>query len=898
MDWKTRLRRALETADGSVEEDVLEELAQHARATHEAALAEGCTADEADARLAALIERWRADAAVLRRNGRRTPAPAPPPEVSPSLLTDLGRDVTYALRLLRRQPGFTFLVVATMALGIGATTTLFGAVWGVLAKPLPWPDADRLVVLKETRGGHAPRFGSFTNAAYIAWREDAANLEELGAWAPGMVVMSAGGGAGSERVRVTAATASCLRALGVRPLLGALFEAKDEESNVVLLSESLWRRRFGGDPAAVGRTVDLDGEPHTIVGVVPDDQAYPDRRSRAWVPFHVPLATGNTLSMFEAVAKLRPGITPAQAAAEGVVRGRFAADTGMTTMAIFGGSGPVEVAAKPLREAITGDVRRPLLVLLAGVGLLLAIATTNVASLQLARATTRRRELAIRAALGATGSRAVRQLVIEGLVSGLLGGAAGVGLAWILHWKAAALLPADFPRAQAIGIDLPVAIFAACLALVVGGLVGLLPALQTRRLDLVRSLADDGGAPGSGWVRGSVARQRMWILSGQVAFACVLLVGASLVGRSFVAMLHADRGYDPSQILSVPIPMPAQAYTPELRAARVAGILDRLSEIPDVHHVAFTSETPLTPGGSTSSMTLPSKDAPGGTIMVQASPRLVSPGYFSTLGLRIVSGRPLEPSDTEAGSFVVVVNETFAKRYLKGAPLDTQIPAGVWGRADKPAAVVGVVEDVRYLGAGVTSIPEMYFPVAQHPQGLESGVATLLVRGGNSTALAGAIRTAVAETDATLVPEAILTLEDRLLSTSLARPRLYAALLGGFAVLALAVTGVGLFGALSYSVAQRTRELGIRSALGAQRRDLVQLVVRQGIGFALGGIAAGLLASAWLGRFVGTLLYGVSADDATTYVAVPVVLLAVVATACVGPAWRASRLDPVRALRS
>ena len=900
MDWNARIRAAFDDASVRVPEaDVIEELAQHARAMYEAARAEGCTHLEANDRVTEQITVWQRESAALLHKSTRLPTVEPPSPVSSSAFASTAQDVRYAARLLRRQPRFALLAILTMALGIAATTILFGVTYGTLMRPLPWPDAERLVVLKETRGGKAPRFLSFSNAAYLAWREQASTVEELGAWSQRVVTLADTGD--PARIRITAATASLFRVLGTRPLIGSTFEKKDESSPVVILSESLWRERFSGDPTALGRSVRLDGQPHTIIGVVEDRLFYPDSQSRAWVPFRVVPATGNYLSMFNAVARLRPGATALQASDEGTARGHFAAQTGMTTMAIFGGDGAVEVTATPLREALTSDVHRPLIVLLVGVALLLLIATTNVASLQVARATTRRRELAIRSALGASSSRVARQLVIETLVLGLAGGAAGLALALILARGVPVILPLDFPRVGDFAVDGTVILFTLGISIVTSLLAALLPALRMRRLNLVESLAEDGIAPVGLSGRSGVTRTRLLIIGGQVAMACVLLVGALLLGRSFVALLNADRGFDPSKVLSARVSMPDGAYTPQRRQAIVGQVLERLLSVPDVRAVAFTSEFPLTPGGSTSALTLPSRTAVGGSVSVQASPRIVSADYFSALGLRLIAGRSLEHSDTETSQRVVVVNSTFAKRYLDDAPLGTKIPVAVWGQQDRrtEAIVVGVVEDVRYVAMTATTLPEMYFSYRQFSGGLPVTVATLLVRSDDTpTALASVVRSVVRQADDGLVAEAVMTLEDRLLTTSLARPRLYAILLGSFAVVAILVTGVGLFAVLSFTVSQRTRELGVRAALGASRGELVRLVVWQGIGVALGGLAAGLLASVSLARYLASLLYEIKPADGATYIAVPVILIAVAAISCFAPARRASRLDPLRALRS
>ena len=899
--WRARLVAALPP----LADDVIEELAQHARAAYDTARAEGCDHNDADARVARLIDAWRVNAPALRHRVGR-PAAVDPPTGSSSSLVGIAQDVRYALRVLVRQPRFALLVILTMALGIGTTTTLFGVTYGVLMKPLPWADGDRIVQLKETRGGSAPRFGSFSNTAFLAWREQMSKIEGLAAWSARTQTVT--GASEPERIRVISAAPNIFKVLGVQPMLGTLFTDQDDTKPVVVVSETLWRRRFAADPNVAGRVLHLDGEPFTILGVIADAQGFPDNQIRAWLPFRVQQPTNNLLSMFEAVAKLAPGATAAQAAAEGTARGRFVADTGMTTTAIFGNQGAVEISARSLQDAITADTRRPLLVLLAAVVLLLAIATTNVAGLQFARGTSRRREFAIRTALGASRSRVVRQLVIESVALGLAGGALGLGLAVWLHRMAPSILPADFPRVQELGIELPVVWFAVVISILASLACGLLPARQVGRMNLVAGLAEDGVSPvGASW-RSTAARARLFIIAAQVAASCVLLIGASLLGRSFIALLHADRGYDAADVLTTAIPM-GPAYTPQRRVEILGNVIERLKATPGVRAVAFTSEAPVTPGGSTSSMTLPARDTASGPTRIQASPRIVSPAYFSALGLRILVGRALADSDTASSQPVVVVNETFASKYL-GEPwtiaaqervLGGTLPMGVWGASQtgRNAVIVGVVEDVRYIGARTLSLPEMYFASNQLPFGMRSPVGTLLVRAdGDRSLVASELRTALRDADAALVATPVMTLEDRLLMTSLARPRLYAGLLGAFALVALVVTGVGLFGVLSFVVAQRTRELGVRAALGARRIDLVGLVIRQGLGVAMAGTVAGLIAAAWLVRFLSALLFGVTSHDAVTYAVVPAVLLVVSLLACLAPALRAARLDPLRALRS
>ena len=897
MDWHARIRSALARTVDSPDPDVVEELAQHAGAMYAAARAAGRSPEEADRLVCQQIDVWQREAAALRRRVVSAPAVEPPAAVRVSTLAGVSQDIRYAVRMVLRQPRFASLVVCTVAAGIAATTTVFSVTYGVLVSPLPWPDSHRLVVLKETRGGRSPRFGAFTNAAYLAWREQASTIEEMAAWSSRSVILA---GAGDpERIRVVAGSASLFGVLRARPLIGTLFTAKDEATRVVVLSEGIWRQRFGAGADVLGRSVALDGERFAIIGVLPDALAYPDSQTRAWIPLRVGSTMGNSLSMFNALARLQESATPEHAAAEGTERGRHAAATGPTTVAIFGGDGPIAVSAIPLHDAITGEIRRPLLVLLAAVLLLFVVAIANVGGLQLAQATTRRRELAIRAALGATSARVVRQLLIESVCLSAAGGAAGAALAWVLSAMLPSILPADFPRADAAGLSGAVLMFAATMSGAAGVLFGLLPARRARHINLVASLCEGGTSPVGVSARTGIARTRLAMIAFQVAIACVMLVGASLLGRSFVKLLTADRGLDP-RVIAARLSMPAANYTPARRSEVLTRILERVAALPGVNAAALASELPLVAGGSTASVRLPRHGPNGGPITVQASPRLVSPGYFAVLGLRMLAGRPLQDSDTLASQPVVVVNETFARSYLRHQALGVEVPVGFWYQ-DQPqlATVVGVVEDVRYVGASTVSQPEMYFSYRQVGTGVPTADASLLVQTESAPRVfVPLLRTAVREADDRLVAESAMTFRDRLLLTSLARPRLYAVLFGSFAAAAVLVVAVGLFGVLSYTVAQRSRELGIRLALGAQRRDLILMVVRQGIGVAVAGVIVGLTIAAVLGRFVGTLLYGVSPGDPLTYVVVPAVLLVLSAAASYIPARRAASVDPLRTLRA
>jgi putative ABC transport system permease protein len=911
LDWPGRIRAALAAHQHTPDADVVEELAQHAAATDEAARADGCDVAEATRRVDALIAAWCADASRLRRRPARQPMPPPPP-ADGAAWAGLMQDVKYGMRLLRRQPGFTFVAILTMALGIGATTTLFSITYGVLLKPLPWPDADRLVRLSESRLGHEPRVhGTITNGTYISWHAQPSTIEELGGWITAATTLSTGGG-DSVRLRTAAITPSLFTVLKARPWRGRLFVAADGRpggsfaaADVILLSYGLWQEQFGGRDGAVGSVMQVGGKPLTVIGVMPPDFAFPDRETRAWTPFAVASVLGDQgahrISIFSALARLRPGVTPAQAAAEGSSRARSAPDPGLAAVAMFGGNGPAEIAAVPAIDMMTAEVRPALLVLLAAVTLLLVTATANVASLQLARATTRRREIAIRAAIGAGVGRLTRQLVVESAIVGAAGGVVGVALALALHRALPSLLPADFPRLTDVAIDARVMLFAVLVSMVASVACGLLPSLFARRLNVTESLADGGSAPVGGGMRSPTVRARTIIMVGQVAIACLLLIGASLLTRSFVALLNVDRGYNPRNLLTARLPMPA-AFSITRRTAVLDALTERLRPMPGVSNVAFGNALPLLSTGGFRSFTMRPPSDPSIEIAVSAMQRVVSPGYFQALGLRLIAGRELSGADTMTSALAIVVNKSFAAKYLGSNPVGAIVPNLGMCRGDNDRwEVVGVVEDMRQGGFPVDDTAthaEIFMPYGQVGCAAAVPDPILVVRTNDDPAPhTAALRTLLRDVEPTLAFDSVMTMEDRVMTT-LAKPRLYAVVLVGFGAFALLIAGVGMFGVLSYSVAQRSREIGVRTALGATPASIVALIVRQVAAIWATGIAVGLWLAFAASQSLTEVLYGVNPHDRISFTLVPALLAIVTAIACIVPARRAARVDPLTALRA
>jgi putative ABC transport system permease protein len=899
MDWKTRVTSAL---GPSTDDSVLEELAQHAAATYASARAEGCDAAEAEQRVTEQIHGWAANPGLLRRRPKRDLA-VEPPAGSASPFSAIAQDTRYAWRLLRRQPAYAALVIATMALGIAATTVIGSVAYGVLLKPLPWADAPRLVRLYESRQGSTRRLAPLmTNATYWEWRTAPKTLDAIAAWSGSQVTLAGSGVA--QRIQIAEVTPSLLPMLHAAPFLGRTFAEGDEEpgrARVIVLSHGLWQQSFGGRPDVLGQTLRLNSTDYSVIGVMPAGFAFPDKAARAWTPFHVspvvsPGTPGFSISMFQAIGRLRPGVTPAQAAAEGTVRGRAAPPHTPVAMAVFGSDGAVEVTAVAMLDAVTRDVRPAILILLTAVVLLLATATLNVASLQLARVSARRRELAIRSALGAARGRLIRQALIENLLVGVLGGITGLALAAAMHRATPALLPADFPRLDDLAFDFRIQAFAIAVSLAAGFGCGLLPALAVARRDLVPALVEDSLAPIGSGMRSHTARARAMIMAGQIAIACVLLVGALLLSRSFVRMLHADLGYQAGNLLTARVILPGPGYTPDRKLQVLEEIVTRMEAIQGVSRAAFTTSIPFSGNLSLSSFPLRKRD---GTIqVVQSGSRQISPGYFTALGQKVLEGREFTSQDA-ATDMVVIVNREFSRRYLEGRALGWTLPSSssrrIAGRPSTDRPIIGVVEDTMRQSVTDTPEPEMYFVANQLP--IVSDNLSLVVRtAGDPRPLVASLRSIVQTVAPSAPLESVMTMEDRLAAT-LARPRLYAVLLGTFAAFALAIAGVGLFGVLSYTVAQRAREIGVRTALGAQVRDIVGLVIGQSMAIAGAGVAVGLVASFWLTSALQKFLYGVTPHDVLSFSVVAGVLFAVSVLASVVPARRAAKVNPVQVLR-
>jgi predicted permease len=817
------------------------------------------------------------------------------------------QDIRYALRLLRRQPGYVAVAVLGIALGVGATTTLFSVTYGVLLKPLPWREPDRLVRLEERRGGRTGRIPwTITNGTYLAWR-DSSTVDAIGGW---MSLSSTFSDRGEpERIRLGRLTPTIFTVLDARPQIGRIFTAEDaatRQVDTVLLSHGLWQRRFGGSADVLGRSVSIDYQPYTVVGIMPAEFVFPDRETHAWIPAHIaPVHSDDgsriSLQIFGAIARMRPGITPAQVAAEGTGRARATRDPGSAALALFGSAEPPTIGATPALDVVVAEVRPAIRVLLAAVLLLFATALASVATIQLARAARRRRDMTVRAALGASTAALARHWLVESTVVGGIGGALGVAWARLLIAALPSILPADFPRAAEITLDWRVAVASAVATLAAIIVCGMVPTIQSRRIDLVRSLADDHLAPVGGSLRTPATRLRFGIMAAQIAVACVLLIGAGLLGRSLQSLINIDRGYDPANLLTARLPLRAGA-TYATSATMLEAVAERLRALPGVTAASFGNALPLVSAGAMSGFTARLPRDPSTLSQVQAFHRTVAPAYFTAMGLRLRAGRLLTDGDTASSQPVLVVNKSFADQYLGERPIGRRLPLNLYRQVEWE--IVGVVDDMKQGGLETAGFvrtadalqPEMFSSYRQFGEMRLESIFFVARTAADPTSLAPTVRAIVRDEAPALVLDSVVTMDDRLMS-SLSRPRTYALVLAGFAAFALAIATVGLFGVLSYSVGQRSREIGVRTALGAQTADIVGLVLRSGAAITATGLFVGLGVAALLVRLLSHALYGVDPFDPITFIVVPLVLALAAGLACVVPARRAARIDPIRMLR-
>jgi putative ABC transport system permease protein len=869
-----------------------------------------------DENLAAGASPEEARSEALRRFGNRTLMQEQSREVWMfRWLDDLVQDLRFAFRSFRGSPGFATVAVVTLALGIGANTAIFTVVNAALLRPLPYRDAGRLVMVwDQLLNLGLMRFGA-SYADYFDYRDQNRVFEDIAAYSSQQFDLT--GSTQPERVPGVRVSANLLPLLGASTALGRTFTNDENQAGrdtVVLLSDALWRRRFGADPTLIGKIISLDGLPHTVVGILPrgfrfstDGSDSPD----VWVPIALhPDPARTTEGVLSLIARLKPGVTLERAQAEmstiaarleqqfHLYRGPHGEDAGYAVLVV------------PLRDQVFGDMRQSLLVLLGAVGFVLLIACANVANLLLARAAARQKEMAIRAALGAGRLRVMRQLLTESLMLGLLGGAAGLVVA---RWGLRLLLAASPAQAARLGAVAPVVLdsrvlaFTLLVALLTGLLFGLAPAFEVTRFNLNESLKEGGRisvarlAGTAGNMRRHLSRRAALVIV-QVALSMVLVLGAALLIRSFVKLLEVDPGFNPEKLVTAQITLPQFQYREDYQvAAFFEQLLGRVRALPEVKSVGAVSGLPLNgrAGGDPFSIEgRPWRPTAAGSKTPQfMDHETVTADYFRTLQIPLIAGREFTEQDAAGSLPVAVINQTMArgfwppedhidpigKRIMPGAPH----PGAAW------LSIVGVVGDVKSAALDVASIPQMYRPLGQHPvRTMRLAIRT----SADPMSVVSEVRRQLFALDKDR-PLYHITSMEQIVSDSVAPRRFDLLLLAAFAALALVLAAVGIYGVMSYSVAQRTHEIGVRLALGARSGDVLRLVARQGLALALAGIAIGIAASLALTRLISGLLFSVRATDPVTFVSVSVLLAAVALVASLVPARRATRIDPMAALR-
>lgn len=803
-------------------------------------------------------------------------------------LEHLMQDIRYGARALRRSPGFATVAALTLALSIGATTAIFTVVNGVILRPLPYKDADRVVMLWETTKEIPQIMVSYPN--YLDWRTRVTTLDGLALYNPYGAFNLTGDG-DTERISTGLGTGNLFDVLGVQAAIGRTFRPEDDvvgAARVAILTDGLWRRRFGADTNVLGETVTLDGEKYTIVGVLPERVTL--GRVDIWAPIGLWADTEKYTTRENhpgtiAIGRVKPGVTLDQVRADLSRVSRQLEVEYPTANAGIGSSG------EWFLEMVVGDIRRPLYLLLGSVGLVLLIACANIANLLLGRATARQREMALRLAIGAKRGRIVKQLVTENLLLSLVGGALGVGLAWVGVRVLLALRPANIPRLVDVHLDGTVLAFAFAVSLVTGLVFGLVPALQSAKGSLVTSLKD--GAKGATASRMRL-RMRSTLMVAEVAIALVLLVGAGLLMRSFAKLTSVDPGVDPRNVVAGLVQLPTTRYPDTLmRHARFAELLERAKAIPGVTDAALASDIP-TNSSWQAGVTFDGMPpvTPGNEPILNAV--LVTPEWFSTMRMRVIAGRSIAASDVRGSDAVVVISEAIAKRYLAGLnPVGRQLRLGPAGNNGPLITIVGVVNDVKDGGLGRESRGTMYFAMKQRaPTTLWLAVRSTSPK----EVVVPQMRSALATIDKDVPLASIQTLEESI-DGSVAAPRFSMLMLGIFAAIALVLAAVGIYGVISYSVAQRTHEIGVRVALGAQRLNVLGMVIRQALVVTGLGIAIGTAGALAAGTLVARMLFGVAPTDPATFTVVALGLAMVSLIAAAVPAWRAMRLDPIAALR-
>jgi predicted permease len=808
-------------------------------------------------------------------------------------LEQLLQDIRRGVRRLRKSPGFTAIAILTLALGIGASTSIFSVVNAVLLGHLPYRDPSRLAMIWGTNARRGVNKTPVSAGDYAEWKQKNTVFQDIASSYDNQVTLT---GAGNPQFLFGYNfSANYFSILGVSPQLGRTFTAEEDRPGapkVVVLSDKLWRGTFLADPGILGKTITLDGEPYRVVGVMPRTFDFVPG-TQLWMPIALPDSALNDYQhpFIRVMGRLKPGVSVEQAQDQMTALAlQIAAEHPSTDT----GNG---VTITPLRSQLAGDIQTPLLVLSGAVGFVLLIACANVASLLLARATARHKEIAACAALGASRARLLRQFLTESLLLSLAGGALGMALALWCTKFLVSIFPNDIanvsiPRVESIPINLPVLFFALAATLITGLLFGVAPAMQSARANAADVLKESsrGASPGS-----RSARLRRILVVAEIALSLVLLAGAGLLIESFERVVHANLGFEPDHVLGVEGFLAANRYPanqPDKQRAFVRNVLDRMKSLPGVLSVGAANTLPLTGFWGEADFLVEGRPLPKPGETPNADNRFITPGYFSTLRVPLLTGRDFNAADRDGSRRVAIVDQTLANRYLGGSALGKRLNLGT---PEKPEwwEVVGEVENIKAFGLEHADLPTLYRPLEQHPWPL---IAFAIRTNGDPAALLHSSEQAVWDVDQDQPIFRALPLST-LAAQSVALRRVSTLLLAGFAGLALVLAGVGIYGVMAYSVARRTHEIGTRMALGAQPNDVLRLVLGEGARLTVAGIITGVLAALVLTRFMASFLFGISASDPLTFAGVAILLAFIALAACYIPARKAMHTDPIVALK-
>jgi putative ABC transport system permease protein len=799
------------------------------------------------------------------------------------------QDIRYGLRMMRQSPAFTAVAVLTLALGIGANTAMFSVINSVLLHALPFRDAGRVMVVWKTMSNGSPN--AFSTPAFLETRQQIDSLTHLGAFSS--VGKNLGGKDLPERIAGGRVNYDLSAVLGVQPIMGRAFTVDEDRPGagaVVILSHALWSTRFASRDDILGAAVNLDGVPYTVVGVMPPGFHVLSDKELFWIPLQ--LESVNAQASARNVHWLFAFTRLPQAASQKQVQAVLDAVAARLKAKDPTGDAGFGATLQPVGDFLNGNVKPVLLLLMGAAGFVLLIACSNVANLLLARKTTRQREMSIRTALGATRRRMIRQLLTESVQLSMMGGAAGLALAWIAIQVLRLSHPSSIPTVDVIAIDTTVLAFAVLLCGVVGILFGIAPAWESSRATVSEKLKE--GVRGSS---GGLGKHRALLVVTETALASILLVGAGLSLRSLWRAETVDPGFNPAGVLTFRIAAPAQ-FSGERLPLFYQQVLDRVRTLPGVQSAVLARNLPMSGTDPSMPIMIEGTLPPPSQVPVVTRLRAIGPSYFSGLQTPLLSGREFSEQDTAASPRTAIVSASLAKLYWPnenalGKRLKPGMPGSEW------CTVVGVAADVRHWAAEVDVEPTAYYPYTQVPQAfllLLEGNMSMAVRSQSSAGLLSSIRGAVGDVDRT-VPIYDVKGMDEMVAESGSLRRFDMLLIGTFAGLALTLAAVGIYGVVAYSVSQRTREIGIRMALGAQRRDVLRLIMGQGAKLAVTGVMVGIVGAVALTRLMASLLFGVSPRDLATFSVVPWLVLALILAGCYIPARRAAKVDPVVALR-